>query len=153
MGAIEVAGLEIRLPSGEGLLHDVSFRVGEKVHAGLVGANGSGKTTLLRVLHGDLSPTAGTFSVAGRLSYMSQMIAPPGDTSGLRDLFCVSNQNGFGEQPTASRNWRGSSLKAGTKRPSTMRMGWRRGPKLADTKPRCSGTNAPSGLSVPISLS
>lgn len=87
MGAIEVAGLEIRLPSGEGLLNDVSFRVGGKAHAGLVGANGSGKTTLLRVLHGDLSPTAGTFSVAGRLSYMPQMIAPPGDASRLRDLF------------------------------------------------------------------
>lgn len=86
MGSIEISQLQVRLPSGEILLDDVSFRVGERSHAGLVGANGTGKTTLLRVLSGDLEPTSGGFSVSGRLSYMPQMIAEPGDTSSVRDV-------------------------------------------------------------------
>jgi ATPase subunit of ABC transporter with duplicated ATPase domains len=46
-------------------------------HLALVGDNGSGKTTLVRLLAGELSPTRGTVTCAGRLALLRQQgIAP-----------------------------------------------------------------------------
>lgn len=56
-------------------LRDVSVRVSKGEVVGLIGGNGSGKTTLLRVLCGALEPTAGSVSVKGRISNMSELTA------------------------------------------------------------------------------
>ncbi|MEP0069017.1 ABC-F family ATP-binding cassette domain-containing protein [Pyruvatibacter sp.] len=48
---------------------------------GLVGRNGIGKSTLVRLMTGDLTPSAGTVSVGGRIATLHQMLAPnPSDT-------------------------------------------------------------------------
>jgi len=51
-------------------LRDVSFTVQEKQRIGIIGPNGSGKTTLLKLITGNLSPTAGTVKVHGKVSAM-----------------------------------------------------------------------------------
>jgi iron complex transport system ATP-binding protein len=48
------------------LLRDVDFAVHPGEVVALVGPNGAGKSTLLRVLSGDLHPTTGTITIAGR---------------------------------------------------------------------------------------
>ncbi|MDV3129748.1 ATP-binding cassette domain-containing protein [Mycobacterium sp. 21AC1] len=46
-------------------VHDASFELGPGEVIGIVGESGSGKTTLLRCLHLDLTPDAGSMTVAG----------------------------------------------------------------------------------------
>ena len=41
-------------------------------HVGVIGANGSGKSTLLRLIAGELTPTAGTIAVVGRVCRLAQ---------------------------------------------------------------------------------
>ncbi|MGK0276850.1 MAG: ATPase subunit of ABC transporter with duplicated ATPase domains, partial [Ilumatobacter sp.] len=74
MGAISVSHLEWRLPSGDELLDDISFTIGNGDRVALVGANGVGKTTLLRLITGELTPTAGTISIDGQLGVMHQLV-------------------------------------------------------------------------------
>src|SRR5262249_5604955 len=50
------------------LLSNVTFTVARGERWGIVGRNGSGKTTLFRLIAGDLAPTRGTVSRAGRLT-------------------------------------------------------------------------------------
>lgn len=56
------------------ILTNVSFRIGESEHIGLVGPNGEGKTTLLRIIAGDLEQTAGKIHRAKgvKLGYLPQ---------------------------------------------------------------------------------
>ena len=74
MGSIQVNHLSWTRPGGRQLLDDVSFRVGDREHAALVGANGVGKTTLLRLIAGDERAPAGTVNVDGRLGIMRQLV-------------------------------------------------------------------------------
>ncbi|MDH2427294.1 ATP-binding cassette domain-containing protein [Sphaerisporangium sp. TRM90804] len=85
-GHIEVDGLTYVLPDGRLLLHDVSFRVGDGVKAGLVGPNGAGKTTLLRLIAGDLTPDDGRVVHSGGLGVMRQFIGSVRDARTLHDL-------------------------------------------------------------------
>jgi ATPase subunit of ABC transporter with duplicated ATPase domains len=74
MGAIAVSHVGWKLPSGDELLDDISFTVGNGDRVALVGANGVGKTTLFRLITGDLTPTSGTVSIDGQLGVMHQLV-------------------------------------------------------------------------------
>lgn len=74
MGSIAVGNLAWRLPGGDELFCDVSFKVGDGDRVAIVGANGAGKSTLLKLITGDLSPTAGTISVDGQIGVMHQLV-------------------------------------------------------------------------------
>jgi len=86
MGHIEVDRLTHVLPDGRLLLHEVSFRIGEGVKAGLVGPNGAGKTTLLRLIAGDARPVEGRVVQSGGLGVMRQFIGSVRDDRTLHDL-------------------------------------------------------------------
>ena len=94
MGVIDVRGAGCRVPGGDVLLRDVSFRVGDGEHVALVGANGAGKTTLLKLLAGLSRPTAGSASVAGH--------APGGDHAFLADIGFLA------QEIPLHRRWTGS---------------------------------------------
>ncbi|MGW5264671.1 ABC-F family ATP-binding cassette domain-containing protein [Microbispora sp. NPDC004025] len=85
-GHVEVDRLTYVLPDGRLLLHEVSFRVGDGVKAGLVGPNGAGKTTLLRLISGDLRPDDGRVTHSGGLGVMRQFIGGVRDDRTLHDL-------------------------------------------------------------------
>jgi ATPase subunit of ABC transporter with duplicated ATPase domains len=86
MGHVVVSRLAYAHPGGELLFSDVSFRVSEGRHVGLVGANGVGKSTLFRVLAGALSADEGDVSVGGIVGYMSQDIGVADETRTVREL-------------------------------------------------------------------
>ncbi len=86
MGYLDVSHLSYRLPDGQVLFDDVSFRVGEGAVAVLVGANGAGKTTLLRIIVGDLAPAGGAIGRDGGLGVMRQFIGSVRDETSVRDL-------------------------------------------------------------------
>jgi iron complex transport system ATP-binding protein len=51
---------------GQALLSDVDIRVAAGTVTAIIGPNGAGKSTLLGVLAGDIHPSRGTVSIAGR---------------------------------------------------------------------------------------
>src|SRR5689334_19284804 len=86
MGHVVVSRLAYAHPGGELLFCDVSFRVSEGRHVGLVGANGVGKSTLLRVLAGALSADDGDASAGGIVVYMAQDIGVADERRTVREL-------------------------------------------------------------------
>jgi ATP-binding cassette subfamily F protein 3 len=62
--------------SGIPLLENVSFSIGKKERAGLVGRNGAGKSTLFRMLMGAEKPDSGTINIAKgyRIGWLQQHI-------------------------------------------------------------------------------
>ena len=86
VGALDVNGISCRVPGGEVLMRDVSFRVGNGEHAALVGANGAGKTTLFRAIAGDIPVDEGSTRVDGLLLVMRQLVGTRDDTTTVRDL-------------------------------------------------------------------
>jgi ATPase subunit of ABC transporter with duplicated ATPase domains len=86
MGHVVVSRLAYAHPGGELLFSDVSFRVSEGRHIGLVGANGVGKSTLFRMLAGALSADEGDVSIGGIVGYMAQDIGVADEDRTVREL-------------------------------------------------------------------
>jgi len=85
---VTLDSLSFVAPDGRVLLDKLTLAFGAE-RTGLVGRNGVGKTSLLRLILGELSPSAGTVSVSGRLGVLRQTLqAPPGASVG--DLLGVS---------------------------------------------------------------
>ena len=59
---------------GRQILEDVSFRLLNGEHVGLIGANGEGKSTFLNILTGKLVPEEGTVEWCNRITvgYLDQ---------------------------------------------------------------------------------
>jgi ATPase subunit of ABC transporter with duplicated ATPase domains len=72
--AVEIENLGFAYADNEPLFKNLSLTVnaGEKI--AIIGENGVGKTTLLKLLHGELTPTAGTIKWAekAKLGYFAQ---------------------------------------------------------------------------------
>lgn len=64
-------GVSYSLPQGQPLFSDLHARF-DRQHTALVGRNGVGKTVLARLLAGQLEPTSGRISRAGRIHYLPQ---------------------------------------------------------------------------------
>jgi ATPase subunit of ABC transporter with duplicated ATPase domains len=87
--AIVVQDLELAHPGGGTLFRGVSFRVGEREHAGLVGVNGVGKSTLLRLLARELRPSPGSIQIDGRVQFMPQQIGRLYGRTTVRELLAI----------------------------------------------------------------
>jgi len=72
---ITLDGLSFQTPDGRLLLDNLALAFGAE-RTGLVGRNGVGKTTLFRLLLGELSPSAGSVTVRGRIGVLRQALAP-----------------------------------------------------------------------------
>src|SRR5262250_3605855 len=72
--AVTCSGLTFAWPDGTTVFDDFSMVVSPG-RTGLIGVNGSGKSTLLRLIAGELTPAAGSVTVAGELGYLPQNLA------------------------------------------------------------------------------
>ena len=70
-------GVSYSLPQGRQLFSDLHARF-DRQHTALVGRNGVGKTVLARLLAGQLEPTSGRISRAGRIHYLPQNLLAHG---------------------------------------------------------------------------
>ncbi len=94
MGVIELSRVSYSRPGASTLFSDISFRVGNGAHLGLIGSNGVGKTTLLRLIAASAqerpsqedTPTSGTIRVDGSPAMMHQFVAGPEEGRTVRDL-------------------------------------------------------------------
>src|SRR5687767_2659251 len=84
--AIVISDLEYIHPGGTLLFSGVSFRVGDREHAALVGVNGVGKSTLLRLLTRELQPSQGAIQIDGRVQFMPQQIGRMYADATVREL-------------------------------------------------------------------
>jgi ATPase subunit of ABC transporter with duplicated ATPase domains len=86
VGSIQVSHLGWSIPGGQTLLDDVSFRVGDGEHVGLVGANGAGKSTIMALIAGTAAGATGTISVQGSLGVMTQLVGSLDSSITVRDM-------------------------------------------------------------------
>ncbi|MEV0276019.1 ABC-F family ATP-binding cassette domain-containing protein [Streptomyces sp. NPDC050610] len=69
--SVTCTGLDFAWPDGTPVLEDFQLAVGPG-RTGLIGLNGAGKSTLLKLIAGELTPSAGTVRVTGRIGYLPQ---------------------------------------------------------------------------------
>ena len=85
---VTFAGLGYRTPDGQSLFSDLNLAFGRE-RTGLVGRNGAGKSTLLKLMLGEIAPSEGVVSRAGRLGMLRQAVKPPPGAR-VRDLLGVA---------------------------------------------------------------
>ncbi|UUO02970.1 ATP-binding cassette domain-containing protein [Mycolicibacterium novocastrense] len=73
MSSIVCSELSFAWPDDTPLFDGLSFTVGDG-RTGLVAPNGAGKSALLKLIAGELTPTAGSVTVDGRLGYLPQTL-------------------------------------------------------------------------------
>lgn len=90
MGYLSIGNLEKSFGTQK-VLNAVSFEIQENDRVGLIGSNGSGKTTLFKLIAGELTPEAGSISIAGKttLGYMEQHVCRDLDRSALDEVLTV----------------------------------------------------------------
>ncbi len=77
-------------------LHDISFDVAAGECVGLIGTNGAGKSTLLKILSGTTYPTAGTYTVRGRITSLLELGAGfHQNFTGRENIFMNAAMMGF----------------------------------------------------------
>jgi ATPase subunit of ABC transporter with duplicated ATPase domains len=76
MPLVTLDAVTFRSPDGRTLFENLTLSLGAE-RTGLVGRNGVGKTTLVRLILGELTPSAGAVTVAGRLAVLRQSLEPP----------------------------------------------------------------------------
>ncbi len=91
---VELTDVTVALPGGWTLFQEVSFRVPDGEHVGLIGANGIGKTTLLRLIAAEERPAAGSIHVDGRVGLMRQFIGSTDRPITVREFLLA-----YSEQP------------------------------------------------------
>jgi len=69
--SVTLADVSFAWPDGTAVFDGISASFGTG-RTSLVGSNGTGKTTLLRLIRGDLTPTAGSLTLSGRVGYLPQ---------------------------------------------------------------------------------
>jgi iron complex transport system ATP-binding protein len=110
---LEVRDLAFHAPTGDPLLHDISFSLPESAVLAIAGPNGAGKTTLLNLLSGMTEITKGDVRVAGqslrslsslerarKIATVSQQSEPDGRLS-LRDYVALGQMPIWGDFSTA----------------------------------------------------
>jgi len=86
VGVVDVSAVSYRIPGGDLLFRDVTFRAGDGEHVALVGANGAGKSTLFAAIAGDASVAEGGIRVDGELRVMRQLVGWRDEERTVRDL-------------------------------------------------------------------
>jgi lipopolysaccharide transport system ATP-binding protein len=80
-------------------LRDIGFAVAPGECVGLVGTNGAGKSTLLKVLSGTTFPTAGSYTVRGRVTSLLELGAGFNTSfTGRENIFMNAAMLGFSRQ-------------------------------------------------------
>tara|TARA_B100000315_G_scaffold255046_1_gene297415 strand:- start:529 stop:1848 length:1320 start_codon:yes stop_codon:yes gene_type:complete len=89
---------------GKDALQGISFAVDRGETVGILGANGAGKSTLLSILSGTVAPTAGSYSIRGRLCTLLELgTGFDQEFTGIENIQLVGTIQGFSRQEIESR--------------------------------------------------
>src|ERR1700736_320284 len=101
------------------VLSDLTFQVEPRQRLGIVGANGSGKSSLLKAISGEISPTAGSLTLAPRAktAYLAQELEAGPHESVYEDALhsrpdIMGLRSRLAELETAMAHGRGAELTA-----------------------------------------
>ena len=99
------------------VLRDLSFQVEPRQRLGIVGANGSGKSSLLKAISGEITPTAGSLTLAprARTAYLAQELEAGPHESVYQDALhsrpdIIGLRNRLAELKTAMADGAGAEL-------------------------------------------
>lgn len=85
-------------------LQDLTFDVPTGSCVGLVGGNGAGKSTLLKILTGTTFPSAGSYTIRGRISSLLELGAGfHADFTGRENIYMNAAMMGYSRKETHAR--------------------------------------------------
>jgi len=79
-------------------LNDVSFEVKKGEFLGIVGKNGAGKSTLLKILSRELTPSAGSVTINGKVSLLQLGIGFDPELTGIENARFASKLLGYSDE-------------------------------------------------------